>query len=562
MDRVDPLTKIVHAPSLQSAIEKSILNITQIPKPFEALMFAIYSMAIISLTEDESQAELGETRAVLLARYVAATKAALSRARFMSSTSIVVLQALVLHILSIRDDEEPRAVWSLTGCAIRIAEGMGMGLDGTLLGRSPFETEIYRRIWWQLKMQDFRAAELACQAKFRHFELDETTPKKPANISDCDLSPAMPHALEESTKPTEMIWVMCRTEMASFAATQKVKMQRLGKTLSTSDEYSAMDQLAVKDGFIKQLEDVMETKYIRFCDPTNPLQLMTVLGARMALNLIKFIAHHPRRWVNGQVSASEQTFVWDRVIQLLEQYNMIQSSPQLRCFAWNATYFLQWHAVIHVLDTLRAEPLHQDALKAWRLIDGLYESNSAMLLNVKKPISVAVGHLCLKASNARAAAVVKEGNIPYQPPSYILKLQEQRDAAKARKASMMARRKEQENVNGRGAEAVQTNAEANAGFDTSLVFQSTPLSSNINSQPTQPAQQSKPLGDDAFWLTDAFNNDPLLAGEAGGDSMDVDMDAILGQDSSPDTANDGIIDWAQWDAWLAGVDAGRIGGGA
>jgi len=84
---------------------------------------------------------------------VAATKTALLRAKFMSSTSIVVLQALVFHIFSIRDVYEPRAVWILTGIAILVAEGMGMHIDGALLGLSPFETEIRRRIWWQLRVQ-------------------------------------------------------------------------------------------------------------------------------------------------------------------------------------------------------------------------------------------------------------------------------------------------------------------------------------------------------------------------------------------------------------------------
>lgn len=69
---------------------------------------------------------------------------------------------------------------------------MGMHLDGTLLDLSPFETEIRRRIWWQLMPHDFRAAELCGQAKFRDFRFDDTTPRKPANINDSDLHPAMP----------------------------------------------------------------------------------------------------------------------------------------------------------------------------------------------------------------------------------------------------------------------------------------------------------------------------------------------------------------------------------
>lgn len=39
---------------------------------------------------------------------------------------------------------------------------------------------------------------------------------------------------------------MLRSDLASFAATQKVKMHKLGKTVLTSDEYVAMDDLRVK----------------------------------------------------------------------------------------------------------------------------------------------------------------------------------------------------------------------------------------------------------------------------------------------------------------------------
>lgn len=67
-------------------------------------------MAVLSLAENECKEMLEETQALMLPRCVAATNAALSRARFMSSTSVVVLQTLVLHILSIRDASEPRAV--------------------------------------------------------------------------------------------------------------------------------------------------------------------------------------------------------------------------------------------------------------------------------------------------------------------------------------------------------------------------------------------------------------------------------------------------------------------
>ncbi|KAG8528367.1 uncharacterized protein KY384_007285 [Bacidia gigantensis] len=546
VENVDPLTKVVHVPSLQRAIEKAITDVHRIPKGFEALMFAIYSMAILSLTDTECKETLGDNRATLLPQYVAATKTALSRARFMSSTSVVVLQALMLHILSIRDDYEPRAVWSLTGAAIRIAEGMGMRHDGTLLGLSPFETEIYRRIWWQLKMHDFKASELAGQAKFRDFEIDASTPKKPANVNDSDLYPSMTHAAPESEQLTDMIWITFRCDLASFAASQKVSMQKQGKAVFTSEEYVAMDDLTIKDGFIKKMQDMIETKYLRYCDPTDPLQLLTLLCGRAAANLVRFMAHHPRRWANmDQVPAAEQEFVWSIVIQLMEQFNMMRTSPQIRRFAWNAPYFIQWHAVIHILDTLRAHPLRPDAAKAWQLIGSLYEHNEAMLLSLKRPILVAVGNLCLKAWSARAAALARENRPPPKEPDYIAKLREQRQAAKVRREAALAKKR------GMGNSGLLAN---NVKItDQGLYRASSDSVSEDKRQQFSAAAQAPNSGlDDAYWLSDGMNNDLFNGGAS--DPMNLDSDAILAQASWTDTPNSEVIDWGQWDSWFGSLD--------
>ena len=111
-------------------------------------------------------------------------------------------------------------------------------------------------------------------------------------------------------------------------------------------------------------------------------------------------------------------------------------------------YSLPWHVVIHVLDTLRANPLHLEALKAWRLIGTLYGNNSEMLLSIEKPMFVAIGNLCLNAYSARAGALMKAERGLFDPPEYIAKLREQREAAKARKEAVITRSGVQENIGG------------------------------------------------------------------------------------------------------------------
>jgi hypothetical protein len=552
LDNVNPLSKLVHVPSLQPAIEKAISNIDCIPKGFEALLFAIYSIAVLSLPDDECREKLGESRAILLPRYVRATRTALTRAGFMSSTSIVTLQALVLHIFSIRDVFEPRAVWSLTGVAIRVAEGMGMRVDGTLLGLSPFETEIRRRIWWQLQMHDFRAAELCGQAKFRNFELDETTPKKPANVNDEDLNPAMSQAVIESTRPTEMMYCMLRSDLASFAAAQKAKMNTSAKTTIITEEFSAMDDLKLKDSFIKELEDMIETRYLRFCDPSQPLQLLTLLGGRLSINLIRFIAHHPRRWAKlDQVPLSEQQLVWSITIGLLEKYNMMQSSPMLQRFAWCVPYFVQWHAVIHILDTLRANPLHADATNAWRLIDALYQNNPQMLMSTKKPIFVAVGNLCLRAFTARLATLESQVRNILNTPDYITNLQEVRKNARAKKEAGMARRRSQTDKRSTAVGINTTLPGANPTPET--IAERPPIYTAID-QSTYPVTGNLRTEDDAFWLSNALQDD--FSGGAD-NTMYMDTDDVLAQENWLENTNGEGIDWAQWDALVSHVDPGR-----
>jgi hypothetical protein len=501
-------------------------------------MFAIYSMAVVSLTNDECEDMLGEAKTPMHRRYVAATKTALTRAKFMSTTSITVLQAFLLHVLSIRVTDDARAVWSLTGAVTRIAEGMGLGIDGTLLNISPFEIEIRRRIWWQIKMHDFRASELCGQAKFRSFVVDETTPKPPLNVNDCDLYPTMTQAPVESTKPTEMIWCIFRSDLASFAAAQMNRVRRTGSVGFTSEEYTAMDDLKRKDDFIKELEDMIETKYLRFCDPSQPLQFLTLIGGRFSLNLIRFVSHHPRRWANMEhVPASERQFVWDVVLQIMEQQNMMQSSPQLHYFAWNAAYFVQWHAVIHILDTIRAHPLHPDAEKAWQSIEILYRNNAELLMGTDKPIFAAVNNLCLRAFSARVDAQAQQNRTTPRVPGYIKALQNQREKAKARRKAALAKvskRKTRVCDEVMSVSAKTTDAQLGSVLEPEIEPQQ---------NPTHSVQDALWTRDDAFWIDD-------FLGKTGTRDVETDLDSILAQDFGLDAPSGTAIDWAQWDSWF------------
>jgi hypothetical protein len=120
-DNVDPLTKVIHIPTVRQIFGKTLIKSGAVPNGNEALAFTIYAAAVMSLDDEACEERFQEDRKPVLDKLISATELALSKAGSMSTNSLVVLQALVLHLITIRDRREPRVVWTLTGVAVRLA---------------------------------------------------------------------------------------------------------------------------------------------------------------------------------------------------------------------------------------------------------------------------------------------------------------------------------------------------------------------------------------------------------------------------------------------------------
>lgn len=101
LDNVNPILKICHAPSLQVRIVGAGTNLARIPGPLEALMFSMYLIAVRSMSDEEVQRTLGESKSAILDRYYQATQQALVNVGFMRSNDLMVLQAFLLCLVSI-----------------------------------------------------------------------------------------------------------------------------------------------------------------------------------------------------------------------------------------------------------------------------------------------------------------------------------------------------------------------------------------------------------------------------------------------------------------------------
>lgn len=101
LDRVNPLTKLIHVPTIQPYVVEITSNPSNVPLNYQALLFAIMGMATVSLTQSESIQLLGLTRERAIQNFNSATRTALVRQNFLKNFSMPSLQALILFIVSL-----------------------------------------------------------------------------------------------------------------------------------------------------------------------------------------------------------------------------------------------------------------------------------------------------------------------------------------------------------------------------------------------------------------------------------------------------------------------------
>ena len=417
LDNVNPLTKLMHAPTIQQRLLDASARLENISKEWEALMFAIYLSAIHSMSTDECQSIVGESKGVLVRRYHAAVKSALLRAKFMSSLDLLLVQAFTLYLLSVRQYQEPHSMWILTGTAVRLGQRIGLHRDGTLLGLSPFETEIRRRVWWRLLALDGQTAELCGAGHSVVFPRYDC--KRPLNVNDSDLSPDMSALPSEHDGPTEMIFCGFRYEIGLFSRNVKAS----SNWMETGHSDRAVEE---KKKQLDELQALIERKYLRFCDPSVPLHLFARLMGEATIMALRLVAPYPRRYPQGlsEMPGKERDELFWISMHVLGFYNLSQRTESIRRFSWNVNVQFQWHAFIIIAHELQLRPEDNCTRDAWSKIEELFEYNKDVVFSTNAPLHKAVSRLILKAWSVRQNHL-RRSNTDLRTPVFIATLQTQ-----------------------------------------------------------------------------------------------------------------------------------------
>uniref|UniRef100_A0A0D2XKV4 Zn(2)-C6 fungal-type domain-containing protein n=1 Tax=Fusarium oxysporum (strain Fo5176) TaxID=660025 RepID=A0A0D2XKV4_FUSOF len=365
-ENVEPLLKAVHVPTMEKVFHDAKTRFNQLSAAYQALIRAIYYAAVVSLDPEDVLSNLGQSKDEALARYRFATEQALSRADFLVTSDITVLQALSIFLAVVRHEGESRLCWSLTGLAIHLARGMGLHRDGSQLALRPFEKELRRRLWWALLLLDIRSAEeLGTDLIVGKSTFDT---QMPSNLNDKDISPD----LVDSPAPRE------------------------GRTDTTL--------------FLIRCE--IYEKFFKWIDKTDPLYDMAAMLARSLRAKIYFVIYYPALFpatdVQSQLFDEARQCVYRAVVNILEYDHRLHVDPKVQQYRWLFQTFSNWHAIAYFLIESCRRPWTPLVERGWQAVQA-YQQRDPRYLETRAYHSVVlpVKKLWLRANKHRDREIVR-----------------------------------------------------------------------------------------------------------------------------------------------------------
>ncbi|KAI1170123.1 fungal-specific transcription factor domain-containing protein [Nemania sp. FL0916] len=420
LEKVNPLTKVIHVPSVQPKLVEATTNPGSIPKNVDALLFSIYTMAVVALDERECQQQLGCAKEQAYQRFSTGCRIALMRIGILNTYDLVVLQALLLYFFSLVGRVDRHAAWILNGVTVRVAQKMGLHRDGELLGLPPFETEMRRRIWWQIILIDTVYALMSGLGQ--SFLPRSWDTKQPSNIHDADLYPTMT-SLQPRNGPTDMIYCLVCYDIANMMMdTPNLEAVILGN--ETGNSAVPPEEVEKARRRIQELDQSLGHILDNYCDPSmGPIHELAEKTRNLLIVKCQELicpAKDQPEW--GTEIHSPKDNLFKISVASLEMDVKFYRMAQLRGqFLWFMLTQFQIEMMIYMAGQLSERTTGSLVERAWVVVQEQYGFHDELTtLSSKTHLTLAV--LVVRAWKAREAALRETTGLVTTTPGYITKL--------------------------------------------------------------------------------------------------------------------------------------------
>ncbi|PYH45062.1 Zn(II)2Cys6 transcription factor [Aspergillus saccharolyticus JOP 1030-1] len=336
LERVDPVVKILHRPSLCAFLLEGKPYLDYEPEHLAptALACAVYYAASCSLLEDECTRAFGVTKASLVAKYQGDVELALGRADYITTNDLTVLQAFVLFLVSLRSQDQSRRMWTLLSMALRIAQAQSLHLADPPFPVRPFERELRQRLWQAIGFLDILASMDRDTEPMMQAQWLQSHP--PTHINDEDISFDMQRSPADSPGFTDMTFTMIVG-----------KAHVITRLINFSDfTESSVSTLALRQQLVLDFQHTA-SKLLHHSQPDKaPFHWFTRLVAESIYACLQLIIIRPLkrtpRFIPPYVQGDR---LLEFAVNILQNYHRRRDDPRTPPWLWVEFAFPPWHGL-------------------------------------------------------------------------------------------------------------------------------------------------------------------------------------------------------------------------
>ena len=290
---------------------------------------------------------------------------------------------------------------------------MGYHRDGEYLGLSPFETEMRRRLWWQIVIQD---AKHNCVSGLSDGALPvHGDTKSPSNVNDADMIPTSTLPIVSQDGPTEMSFCMVAVHMYrylvkedSLRVLQGLEHVVLGQELNGTNNSAVYDGESIRkyQSFISEFDEHLIQAEKKYFKPGQGGFYSIAMSIRPnSVNKFKAMLipmHQQEEWGTEIFDGKDNLF--KIVVMNNEQDINTYESVYKDGLSWFAGLDFHMDSCAMITTHLCQRPIGPLADRAWNVVDKLYAYNS-QLFDITRNESHAQARVTLQAWEEREAAM-------------------------------------------------------------------------------------------------------------------------------------------------------------
>lgn len=320
---------------------------------------------------------------------------------------------------------------------------MGYHRDGESLNLTPFETEMRRRIWWQIILQDSKNAIVS---GLSHSMLPTSwDTKPPRNVNDADLFPGSTEPIQPREGPTEMAFCLLVYQITKFLAnadamhgTPGFEAVIMGHELTSNPEDHAL--LPSIERYREAVDDLernmLEVEHLHIDPSAGNVHLAALTVRPTLISKLKEMLVNQRdqpEWGTEIFNAKDNLF--KIVINNMEHSTNSYETMERQGFLWFVKLHFQLDLFSVMTGQLCNRPLGTLADRAWNVIEKIYTYHPE-LMDLSNKGHATQAQFVLKAWRARDRALAQIGQA-VDLPQFIYRLQETCGSADSRSSESL-----------------------------------------------------------------------------------------------------------------------------